>query len=431
MLAPYLGLSMGPAPSRNRATIHRMTTFRMTLTAPRPAACIRRTPYRTAALLLALAGCAAPSSVPAPTPPVVSSSPDDAKLEALMQRFWETTVEDTPLIPNVFGDLSHLDKLDRMSEAAFEERRAHFDQTIAALGTIDRSQLSDLNKTNRDMFEWVLKNERMLLDSPTRFFTFSTLGGWYSTLPQLVALTPFRTAKDYEDYIERLSKVGRFADEMIALSRRGIETGYVHPCDSLQGIADGVDKLIPSSAEASFAFGPAKRIPDHLENAEAIRRRLREVVEGTVTPAYQRYSKFFRSEYLPACRKTYGLRALEGGNQAYAELVRYYSTLADTTPNGVHELGLAEVKRIRTEMQAIVDQVGFEGDLDAFFKFNRTNPDFFTPDKDVYMARIAVISKAVDRQLPKYFAYIPRNRFALSPIPDAIAPRSSIWTIFS
>ena len=253
------------------------------------------------------------------------------------------------------------------------------------------------------------------------------MGGWYASLPQLVALTPFRTIRDYDDYIARLGQVGRLADEMIALSRRGIETGYVHPCDSLQGIVDGVDTLVPVSFDKSFAYRPAERIPTALNSSEAnIRTRLRAVIEKTVTPAYRRYAKFLRDEYVPSCRKTHGLGALNNGAQTYADLVRYFSTLPDMTPERIHQIGLAEVERIRGQMQAIVRKVEFKGDLRSFFKMMRTKRDFFARDKESYLARIAVISKEIDRQLPRFFAYVPRNRFALTPIPDAIAARATI-----
>ncbi|MEM7677292.1 MAG: DUF885 domain-containing protein, partial [Myxococcota bacterium] len=150
------------------------------------------------------------------------------------------------------------------------------------------------------------------------------------------------------------------------------------------------------------------------------------VVESTVVPAYQRYATFIRSEYVPSCRSTYGLSALEGGATAYEALVEYYSTLPGTTSKSVHALGLSEVSRIRAEMVAIMREVEFEGGLPAFFEYMRTHPAFFISDEKDFLAHISSISKEIDRKLPEFFAHIPRNRFALTPIPEASAPKGPI-----
>ncbi|MEO1335526.1 MAG: DUF885 domain-containing protein, partial [Myxococcota bacterium] len=243
----------------------------------------------------------------------------------------------------------------------------------------------------------------------------------------IVAATPFRNIEDYDKYILRIEQVGRLADEVISLLRRGIETGFVHPCDSLRGTADAVDQLVPADIESSFAYRPVRNMPDGLKGeAPRIQKRVKMAIESSVIPGYRRYADFIRTEYLPACRQTYGLSAIEGGAAAYDALVKYYSTLPDTTPDSVHALGLSEVARIRTDMQAIMQEVKFEGDLSAFFEYMRTHSGFYVSRKEDFLARISVISKEIDRMLPRFFAHIPRNRFALTPIPEASAPKGPI-----
>ncbi|MEM7679325.1 MAG: DUF885 family protein, partial [Myxococcota bacterium] len=230
-----------------------------------------------------------------------TKSSADVRLERLMADFWESYTSELPMLANMFGDLSHTDKLDQMSEQAFERRRRAFETALTEARTIPRAELSSLHQTNLDMFTWLVSAERKLLDLPTRFMTFNTLGGWHDTLPQLVAATPFRTIRDYNHYTARLGQVGRLADEMISLLRRGIQTGFVHPCDSLRGTSEAVDKL--ASDVPSFAYKPLKGMPSHLKpQASRIRQSIEAVVESTVVPAYQRYATFIRSEYVPSCR---------------------------------------------------------------------------------------------------------------------------------
>ena len=384
----------------------------------------------TSALMTAVGACgpeAAPQEeVPGQSATPVSSAADGA-LEALMENFWNEKSADEPLASNAFGDFVHMDQLDSLSEAAFEKSRKRFDDAIAELKEIDRRALAPENQTNRDVFEWVLTNERSLLDLKTRYIPLSSIFSWQTTFMQIVAITPFSKQKDYEDYIARLSKFGRYADEAMALMREGIETGYVLPCDSMRDYDQIIQASIAEKAQESFAYKPVEKIPERFDAkfAASVQARVVGEIDKTVTPALKRYLDFYRSEYRPACRKTYGLGALDGGAEAYATIVRYFATTPDATPETVHQLGLSEVERIHGEMKKIRNEVGFDGDLQAFFAFMRTNPDFYVDNEEDYLAQVALIAKKIDRQTPTYFAYLPRNRFAVTPIPAAQAPTSA------
>lgn len=352
---------------------------------------------------------------------------DNVAFQALVDAFWGRHLADMPLVANVLGDMSHTDDLDHMSEDAFAQRRDRFDSVIREVKKIDRDALSPAHQTNYDIFNWILINERRALDLPTRFFTFNTVASWVLALPRVFAATPFSTREDYDGYAARVSEVGRFIDETIALSRRGIATGYVHPCESLRGYANGVLALIPATPEDSFAYAPVAVIPDHLAAIAAdVQAQLTSIIENTVTPAYERYHDFLTNEYLPACRDTYGLGALPDGDVSYAHAVRYYSTTPDISPDDVHALGLAEVDRIQTEMHALMSDVSFDGSLSEFFEFMRSNPSFFAKTEEEYLKQVAMIAKKIDAQLPRFFSLLPRNRFAMRQIPAAIASKSAI-----
>lgn len=352
----------------------------------------------------------------------------DERLSALMEEFWDAEVADRPFFPNVMGDLTHLDAVDQLGEAALEARLERYDAALAALATIDRSALSAYNLPNRDTFEWMLTNERALLALPNRYAAIAAAGRWYDMFTYAARGVPLLTREDFEHYAARLSKIGAHADEAIALLRDATRLGYVAPCAVVERRLPMLKRALAVDVDEHFAVRRLAEIPADAEPefASDIRTRIRSIVSETVIPAQQRYLDFYRDEYAPACRQTAGLASLEHGGEIYRALLDYYATTPDDDPRTVHEVGLAEVARIRGEMQSIVDEVGFDGDLPGFFRFMRTNPDFYVSDADAYLARAAAIAKKIDGVLPRYFAYLPRNRFTIVPVPADRAPTSAL-----
>src|SRR5690606_7063597 len=184
---------------------------------------------------------------------------------------------------------------------------------------------------------------------------------------------------DYENYLARLRAVGDYFDVHIANMREGLELGVTQPKIILEAIEPSIEGPIVANVEESVFFTPFRDLPQHLGEAE--RRRLRaaglEAIETVVIPAYRRFLAFFRDEYMPGARAEMGRTTFPDGEEWYTDLVRYYTTLEDATPQGIHELGLSEVARIRSEMDAIIRQVEFDGTFAEFIEFLRTDERFY------------------------------------------------------
>lgn len=352
----------------------------------------------------------------------------DAVLTHLMTKFWDAHVADLPLFANIIGDNAHRERIDALSEDALAFRRARFDAAIADLQKIDRTKLTSSNQLNRDVFEWMLKNERALLDLPTQYMPITGSSGFDVRFMQTLATTPFGTTNDYENYLARISKFGSYTDEAIALMRKGIKTGYVHPCESLTNKRASIEAAISYNVGESFAYRPIADVPTRFGRTftRDVQTRAKAIIGKIIIPAQQRYLQFYTNEYYPACRQTYGLATLKGGAEAYAQWVRYYATDANATPDAVHRLGLAEVARLRVEMKKVIKEVGFNGDLKSFFGFVRKNGDFHPKDEAAYLARAAIIAKKIDGQLPRYFSYMPRNTFRITTVPAGRAATASL-----
>ena len=147
----------------------------------------------------------------------------------------------------------------------------------------------------------------------------------------------------------------------------------------------------------------------------------RKVIEGDVIPAYRRLYAFFHEEYLPGARTTLGASELPNGEAFYRAQVRRYATV-DMTPREIHEIGLAEVARIRSEMEDIIRDVNFEGGFAAFLEFLRTDPQFYAKTGRELLSIASYYAKKIDGRLPSVIGHLPRQPYGVAPVPEALAP---------
>src|SRR5690606_20983423 len=151
-----------------------------------------------------------------------------------------------------------------------------------------------------------------------------------------------------------------------------------------------------------------------------LRREGAAAIAEAVVPAYERFLAFFTQEYMRGARDTLGASHMPAGADWYAELVKYYTTLADATPQGIHEIGLAEVARIRGEMDAVIAQAEYGGTFAEFVEFLRTDERFYVDDPEDLLKEASWIAKKIDGQMPAFFRTIPRLPYGVMPVPDDI-----------
>lgn len=354
---------------------------------------------------------------------VTRASPADDALHTLMQAFWDAQVEASPLSASLFGETRYRDRIDDLSPEALAANQARLDEAIKQLAEIELSELNEKNREHYAAFEWMIAHERQNLEFDTRYFTINTMGGWHTSFPQVVLATPYRTQRDFLDLLSRLEGFEGYAHQNLDLLRVAVEKGYTQPCDVLQDFDNSIRGYITQSPEESVFARPFEAMPEtiSLERRQALRSSALRVIQETINPAYRAFADFFVADYLPACREEVGLSSLPGGREAYDHALRYYTSL-DTDANMVHALGVREVARIRREMQEIINEVSFDGDIPQFLEFLRTDARFYANDEQSYLHRVAWIAKSIESQLPRFFSKLPRNPFGISVIPEQIAP---------
>lgn len=384
-----------------------------------------RTRALAAATALALA-CLATPTVSLAAGTEATQAPADspsARLHALFEADWQRRLRENPLMASYLGDRRYNDKLPDLSPAAFERQAQALRDSLATLERIDRSKLSPADQLNFDLYRRELRVAIDALAFPSHRLAVDQRGGVHLLAVQMAPALRFETAKDYADWIARLRAYGTLVDQNITLLREGMATGWVAPKAVMQRVPAQIAAQRVAAPEDSSFYKPFLTLPDTLSPAERERLQAegRAAVAEVVLPALARFETFFNEEYLPACADSVATGDLPDGRAFYDHLAARYTTTS-LGADEIHAIGLAEVARIRGEMEALRQEVGFGGDLAAFFEYLRTDPRFFHTDPQALLAEYRAISRRMDPELVKVFGKLPRTPYGVIPIPDAIAP---------
>ena len=342
--------------------------------------------------------------------------------DTLLADFWESRMVNFPTFASSLGDRRFNDQWTDQSINAIDDRQAERREFLRRLYAIDSKALSEDNQLNYELFRRNLQSDVDSHQFKGYLIPFSHRGG-VQTLNQTASRLRFTTVQDYEDWLLRMSKVDAVVEQTIARAERGRKEGLIAPAILMQRIpAQIATQLVEAGIESPF-YEEFEEMPDTISAADQERLRAIAIatIEKVVVPAYRSLSRYFEQTYLPASRDSVGLSNLPHGDRWYELLTRNYTT-TQMTPDDIHQLGLDEVRRIRDEMQLIIDEVEFDGDFQAFLNFLRTDPQFYYDNADdLYNAYLAT-SKRIDPELVKLFGHLPRMPYGVKPIPAATAP---------
>ena len=348
-------------------------------------------------------------------------------LAKLFDDEWEWELREFPERATTFGDPRYNDRLTDLSFEAIERRKAHSKETLARLKKIGREGLSEDDRLSYDVFARELETSIEGDRFPTELMPINQQDGIHTRFAILSSLTRFATAKDYRDYLARLSAFPKQVDQTIALMEKGKQTGWIPPAVPLRDVPDAIRAQIFPDPEKSSHWTPFTRFPEGVSepDREALRIEGRRRIANDVFPAYLKLYTYFTRDYLPGARKEVGAWALPGGEAYYAHAIRLHTT-TDKTAKEIHETGLAEVARIRKQMEEIIRRVKFKGNnFDAFLKFLRTDSRFYYKTADSLLAGYRDICKRIDPELIRFFGTLPRTPYGVIPTPDFEAPTST------
>ena len=340
----------------------------------------------------------------------------------LLNDAWEWRLNENPVFASRLGDRRNNDRWTDISLEAIERRYQEERVFLRRLRAIDSSALSAADQLNYDLFRRDLEDSIDSHEFKNYLMPMSQRGGVQS-LESAAETVRLANVEDYEDWLVRMAGVETRIEQTMELQEEGRKTGYMPPKILMERIPDQISSQLVEDPEMSPFYIAFSELPDAISEAdqERLRENAKNIIDESIVPAYREFSQYFNDTYLPASRDSIGASSLPNGEAFYEYRTRSYTT-TQMTPDEIHRLGLNEVKRIRGEMQLIIDELEFDGDFADFLHFLRTDPQFYydTPEElfDGYLA----VSKRIDPELVKLFGKLPRMPYGLRPIPDNIAP---------
>ena len=351
--------------------------------------------------------------------PATAEDTADARLSALADAYYDYELEQFGLTETESGQTSQGARMPSVTQQTQLERAAKYAQFLAQLETLD-GKLTDGARTDALVLRTLLESSigdarfsewEMPFDSDSNFWSY------------LAGRAGFGSAEEYENYLGRMRDIPRYFAEQTANARAGLARGFSVPAVTLEGRDASIEAYVVDDPERSPFWAPFSDMPSSISPSDQIRlqAQARMVISQQVTPAYAAWLGVFRNEYLPQARTTVGAREFPDGEAFYAQQIRQYTTL-DLGAEEIHAIGLEEVARITAEMEKVKAEAGFDGSLDEFIIFLRTDPQFVARTPDELMGVAAYTGKRVDDRLSDYFGFLPRYRHGLRPVDPAIAP---------
>ncbi len=355
--------------------------------------------------------------------PAASHADASTDLDQLFADYWAFEMRENPFAATSSGVYEHNDKVPQVAPEDYKRRMSRRRNFLKQLNAIDTGTVSPDERLSADLLRFILKHDVALTAfKPWRIPVLAD-GGFHSDIGYIVGATPFRSSKDYSDYLSRLGAVPGYIDQNIRNMQTGLRDGFTQPKQILPLIIPSFKAQVTTSAESHPLYAPFDKMPDSLSEAEqrSFRAKAKQVLEQQVIPSYARALEFMQNDYLPGAVDKVGASNRPSGRKQYAALVRFYTTLDDATAQSVHELGLKEVARIRAEMRSVIEETGFEGSFDEFLNFLRTDPQFYASTPEELLKEAAYISKRIDGRLPGFFGKLPRQPYSVEPVPAEIA----------
>jgi uncharacterized protein (DUF885 family) len=349
------------------------------------------------------------------------ASAADARFTAIHRAEWAWRIKER-LESGESGGGQAASDFARVDAATQGARLAHWREVLRQLDRIDPAALSAPEQINYQVYraqiaafveELRFREYEQPVNADSAFWTDVTYG----------ARQPFARAEDYRNYLARLRHLPRYFDEQLANMRAGLARGFTPPRVTLAGRDSALASVVGAAPEDTVFHAPFKAMPASIPASEqaALRAQAVAAIREHVQPAYAAVLAFMREQYMPGAREALAATSLPDGPAYYQSKIVEFTT-TNLHADEIHRIGLAEMAKIRAEMMDTIAQSGFRGDLPAFLHFLRTDPQFYAKTPDELLMRAAWIAKKFDAKAGEYFGYLPRQRFAIRPVPPDQAP---------
>lgn len=336
-----------------------------------------------------------------------------------LNNYYEERLKLFPLEATAIGDTryNHLLPID-FTDSYRDSLKAFYNRYLTYIKTYDREDLSNQDKLSYDNFKREMLINLEGLSYPENYIPFQQFWGLPLTMGQLgsgAGNQPFKTVKDYDNWLSRAAKFGAWADSAIIYFKKGIAVNYVLPRALVMKMIPQMESMQVKEDTASLFFSPVKNFPAGIldEDKRRLTGAFTTLIRQQIIPAYKRLGNFLKAEYLPEARATSGISALPNGLAYYQYLIRSQTT-TNKSPEEIYQIGLSEVARITKLQDSVKNAVGFKGDMNAFFEFMKNDKQFmpFKSTADV-LAAFKKIHQRIEPNLKRMFDHVPKTPFEI------------------
>ena len=343
---------------------------------------------------------------------IFSCDRENEKLEIIIQEYQNHEAYDYKDYP-----------LGNFSEEYFRSEKEFAENLLIKLSRIDVNKLDENDNISFELLSFVLEDIVAYYDFERFLNPLLSDSGFHSSL--VYNVRPMYNYKQIKNYLNKLNSIPQYVDQYLPLLRKGLKKGVSQPLVIFNGYESTYNDHITKDFELNYFYSPFKSLPNGLSQTQkdSVLIEAKKAIENSVVPQFIRIKDFFEKEYYPNTRTTIGVSETPNGAEFYQNRINYYTTSTLYSADEIHQIGLKEVARIKEEMIKIIQDLNFKGSFNEFFKFLRTDDQFYakTPKELLMYARD--ISKRADEQLPRFFKTLPRKPYGVAPVPDAIAPK--------
>ncbi|WP_031425194.1 DUF885 domain-containing protein [Flavimarina sp. Hel_I_48] len=340
------------------------------------------------------------------------------KFDSILENYYEDGLKLNPINATTSGDMRFNDQFPNfLSENYRDSLKSYYERYQDAAQDIDKSALSATEQLSQKILLWECElNLETLTFDKDKYMPIDQMWSVNLFMGQLASgagSQPFKTVQDYENWLNRVDGFLEWLNTAEANMRKGMEKGYVLPQSLIRKVIPQMEAMTDEDMESHLFYGPVLNFPKDFSAAEKerISGQFEEMISQKVIPAYQEMHDFLKSEYLPKGRESSGISDIPGGADYYDHQIKLYTT-TEMSADQIHQLGLDEVERISSEMEKVKEQVGFEGDLIAFFNDVRENKKLmpYKSPKEI-ISHFNEIKSTVEPNLDKLFSIKPKTAF--------------------
>lgn len=348
------------------------------------------------------------------------NSAEDIKLNQLLTKHWDENMERYPEWSTWvnYKDGLYNDRWSEVSLAEVENSKTFTKRKLTELMQIREQKLTEKNKLYYSLYKERLQHSISGFQFPGHYLVLNQLGGFQQDIANLLSRMPARNKKDFENILARLKGVPAQIEGNLNMLKAGLKLGITPPQVTLADVPNQFDAMIEKDFTKNPLVKAFQKFPNTVssQEQELLVNEAKKYLEIAIT-SFTQAKQFVQNDYIPNCRKEIGFSSVPNGKQWYDYNIKGYTTL-DMSAESIHQLGLNEVNRIKSEMLKVMQQVKYKGSFKQFLEYLRTDQKFFFKDKENLLKQYRNISKIADGRLLRVFKTLPRTPYGVEPTPD-------------